>query len=106
MLKSRLELEETEEDKTLHTFGGADKKADELETLQEFAKQSLNNKKNKGGRPLAGESKATEKVAFHLPIEVKNWLETLTDTKSRTPNAVIKKMVMEKYALSKGIEND
>jgi len=81
----------------IHSFEEADAKAQEHKHLKDSVAQQV----NKGGRPLAGESKATEKVAFHITKEVKAWLETLTNTKERTPNAVIKKMLMQQYELNK-----
>lgn len=54
---------------------------------------------NKGGRPIKGRSKATNKVAFHIDDETLAWLEGMTNTKERTPNAVIKKILTNQYEL-------
>lgn len=95
--KKKIAIGDAIEHTPIHSFEGADKKAQEHKDL----KASMTQQVNKGGRPLAGESKATEKVAFHIPKEVKAWLETLTNTKERTANAVIKKIIMQQYEVYK-----
>jgi len=55
----------------------------------------------KAGRPITGKSKATNKIAFMVDDEVNDYLETLTDKKDRTPNAVAKKLLMAHYEIHK-----
>ena len=55
----------------------------------------------KAGRPVTGKSKATNKIAFMVDDEVNDYLETLTDKKDRTPNAVAKKLLMAHYEIHK-----
>ena len=93
--KKKLGINDAIEHTPIHSFEGADKKAQEHKDLKAGVTQQV----NKGGRPLAGESKATEKVAFHIPKEVKDWLETLTGVGKRTPNAVIKEILMREYEI-------
>jgi len=95
MQKKRLGINDAIEHTPIHSFEGADKKAKEHEELKNGVTQQV----NKGGRPLAGESKATEKIAFHIPKEVKDWLETQTGVGKRTPNAVIKEILMREYEI-------
>lgn len=95
MKKKKLNINDAVEHTPIHSFEGADAKEQEHKDL----KNGVTHQVNKGGRPLAGESKATEKVAFHIPKEVKDWLETLTGVGKRTPNAVIKEIVMNEYNL-------
>ena len=97
--KKKVNINEAIGQEQIHSFEGADRKEKVFNQLDNLAK--LVEGKNKGGRPIAGESKATEKVAFHIPKQVKDWLETLTNTKERTPNAVIKKILMQQYELNK-----
>lgn len=93
--KKKLAIGDAIEHTPIHSFEGADKKAQEHKDLKAGVTQQV----NKGGRPLASESKATEKVAFHITKEVKAWLETLTGVGKRTPNAVIKSMLMKEYEI-------
>lgn len=53
------------------------------------------------GRPTVGKSKATNKIAFVVDDEQLEFLESLTDRKDRTPNAVAKKIFLAHYELQK-----
>ena len=85
--------------KTIKSFTGAKKKAEDLEVLKS------NNPKN-AGRPVAGKSKTTNQIRFIVDDETYEWLLRQTvkpdgmPAKQRTAHAVGKKIVMAQYELS------
>ena len=80
-----------------HSFEGADKKEAEHKELKEIVASKTEEKKS--GRPLQGKSKATHKIAFYVNDEQLEYLESLTNRKERTPNAVAKKLFLANYEL-------
>jgi hypothetical protein len=97
MAKKKLSLNEALEQKHINTFEGAEAKAQEHEDL----KNGVTVQVKKAGRPTVGKSKATNKIAFMVDDEVLSYLESLTDKKDRTPNAVAKKLLMANYEIHK-----
>ena len=80
-----------------HSFESADKKEAEHKELKEIATSVA----KKAGRPLKGKSKAKNKIAFVVDDEQLEYLESLTNRKERTPNAVAKKLFLANYELHK-----
>jgi len=78
-----------------HSFEKADQEAKEHEELKEVAKTIT----KKAGRPLAGKTPTRHKIAFYVNDEQLEYLESLTNRKERTPNAVAKKIVINAYEL-------
>jgi len=95
MKKKKLGINDAIEHTPIHSFEGADKKAQEYEELKNGVTQQV----KKAGRPTVGKSKATNKIAFMVDDEVHEYLESLTDKKDRTPNAVAKKLLMANYEI-------
>jgi len=80
-------------------FTEADAKEQDHKNLKEIV--AGGNDKKVAGRPVAGKSKATNKIAFMVDDEVLEYLESLTDRKDRTGNAVAKKLLMSNYEIHK-----
>jgi hypothetical protein len=79
------------------TFEGADAKEAEHKELKEII--ASKNGEKKAGRPMEGKSKTKHKVAFYVNDEQLEYLESLTNRKERTPNAVAKKMIVSHIEL-------
>jgi len=79
-----------------NSFESVDKKEAEHKELKEIIASTT---EKKAGRPIQGKSKATNKIAFMVNDEVLEYLESLTDKKDRTPNAVAKKLLMANYEI-------
>lgn len=97
MAKKKLSLDEALNQEQLNTFEGADAKAAELENL----KSGVTQQDKKVGRPTAGQSKATNKIAFVVDDEQLAYLESLVSREFRTPNAIAKKLFLANYELQK-----
>jgi hypothetical protein len=97
MAKERLSLADALKKEDAHTYEEAQKKADELKTLKEETPLE-----KKAGRPMEGKTKAKNKIAFYVNDETLEWLESKTDRKKRTPNAVSKKLIMNIFETMKG----
>ena len=80
-----------------NSFEGADAKEAEHKELKEIVASKSEEKK--AGRPIQGKSKATNKIAFYINDEQLEYLESLTNRKERTPNAVAKKLLLAHYEL-------
>jgi hypothetical protein len=80
-------------------FTKADEKEQDHRNLKSIVAGS--DDKKVAGRPIAGKSKATNKIAFMVDDEVLEYLESLTDRKDRTGNAVAKKLLMSNYEIHK-----
>ena len=83
--------------KVENSFEGADAKEAEHKELKEIV--ASKNGEKKAGRPLQGKSKTTHKIAFYVNDEILDYLESLTNRKERTPNAVAKKLLLAHYEL-------
>jgi hypothetical protein len=77
-----------------NSFEAADKKEAEHKELK-----ASKSEEKKAGRPLQGKSKSTHKIAFYVNDETLDYLESLTNRKERTPNAVAKKLLLAHYEL-------
>jgi hypothetical protein len=101
MAKKKLSLDEALNQEHINTFEGADAKAKEHQEL----KAGVTQQDKKAGRPTAGQSKATNKIAFVVDDEQLAYLESLTSREFRTPNAVAKKLFLANYEINgkKGI---
>lgn len=95
--KKKIDIDEALEQETIHTFEGADQKEKEHQEL----KSSNGKEEKKAGRNVMGKSKATNKIAFVIDDEQLEYLESLTDRKDRTPNAIAKKIFIANYELNK-----
>lgn len=86
--------------KSIKTFEGAKKKAEDLEALQ-----ANKNPKN-AGAPIKGQSKATNQIRFTVDNETYTWLLKQTSkadgmpAKERTAHAVSKKILMAQFGLA------
>jgi|AMQJ01.1.fsa_nt_gi hypothetical protein len=99
MAKQKLSLDEALSQQQINTFEGADAKAKEHQEL----KAGVTQQDKKAGRPTAGQSKATNKIAFVVDDEQLAYLESLTSKEFRTPNAVAKKLFLSNYELHKKV---
>jgi len=84
--KKRIGIDDVlgEVEKPIMNFEDADRKH------QESKKEEI----NKGGRPIKGSGKATNKVAFHIDDEAWQKLESMIDfPKEKSVNAVCKRLV-------------
>lgn len=85
--------------KSIKTFEGAKKKADDLKAMEE------NRNPKNAGAPIKGQSKATNQVRFTVDDETYTWLLKQTvkadgmPAKERTAHAVAKKILMAHYEL-------
>ena len=85
--------------KSIKTFEGAKKKAEDLEVLEK-----KHNPKN-AGAPIKGQSKATNQIRFNVDDETYVWLMKQTTkadgfpAKERTAHAVAKKKLMALFEL-------
>jgi len=80
-----------------HSFEGADAKEAEHKELKEIVEAK--NGEKKAGRKMKGKSKAAHKIAFYVNDEELEYLESLTNRKERTPNAVSKKILISHIEL-------
>jgi len=95
--RKKLNIHEACEQNHINTFDEADRKEKMFKELQNI----VGKKEKKAGRPTIGKSKATNKIAFMVDDETLSYLESLTDKKDRTPNAVAKKLLMANYEVHK-----
>lgn len=94
MAEKKLSLKEVMANKSkTKTYEEAQEESNKLKKMDEVTEPK------KGGRPVAGRGKVTHKIAFHIDQETKDWLESKTNTKERTPNAVVKKILMAQFDL-------
>jgi predicted nucleotidyltransferase len=84
-------------EKVEHSFEKEDQKQKEHQELKEIVSTMAQEKK--AGRPIQGKSKAKHKIAFYINDEQLDYLESLTNRKERTPNAVAKKLLLAHYEL-------
>ncbi len=99
MAKEKLNLDEVLSATTdAGAFADADAKELEHKALKNIV---VNGSEKKAGRPLQGKSKATNKIAFVVDDEVLEYLESLTNRKDRTPNAVAKKLLLANFEIHK-----
>ena len=82
---------------TNNTFESADKKEQEHKELKKVVETIAQGKK--AGRPMIGKSLTKHKIAFYVNSEQLEYLESLTNRKERTPNAVAKKIVLNAFEL-------
>jgi urease accessory protein UreF len=87
--KTKISLDDALEQDSIHTFEGADQKAEILKNLEEV----------KVGRKRLGKSTVKHRVYFYVDDEQLEYLESLTNRKSRTPSAVAKKMFLKNYEM-------
>jgi len=99
--KPKISLDDALEQDSIHTFEGADRKAEALKTLEEISKKVAENKEVKAGRKRLGKSVAKHRVYFYVDDEQLEYLESLTSRESRTPSAVAKKMFLRDYEMHK-----
>lgn len=99
--KKKLNIDEVLEHDHINTFEDAEQKAQEHKKLKEEAKKEPIAKA--AGRPTAGKSKATNKIAFVVDDEQLEYLESLINVKDKvyTANAVAKKLFLSHYELHK-----
>ena len=83
---------------TNNTFESADKKEQEHKELKEVVETIVQSTK-KAGRPMIGKSPTRHKIAFYVNDEQLEYLESLTNRKERTPNAVAKRIVLNAFEL-------
>jgi len=75
---------------------------DDAVTVEVKTKETVVTQQDKkAGRPTAGQSKATNKIAFVVDDEQLAYLENLTSKEFRTPNAVAKKLFLANYEIMK-----
>ena len=84
-------------EKVEHSFEKEDQKQKEHKELKEIVSTIAQEKK--AGRPIQGKSKTKHKIAFYVNDEQLDYLESLTNRKERTPNAVAKKLFLAHYEL-------
>ena len=94
--KKKISIHEATAKEHINTFENADQKVKEYIALKEIVE---NNTSGKSGRPTAGKSKATNKIAFVVDDEMLDYLESLTTKQDRTPNAVAKKLFIRDYEI-------
>ena len=82
---------------TNNTFESADKKEQEHKELKKVVETITQAKK--AGRPMIGKSLTKHKIAFYVNSEQLEYLESLTNRKERTPNAVAKRIVLNAFEL-------
>lgn len=97
MAKEKLKIDEVLGHEQINTFEEAEKSAQEIKQL----KAQANTQIKKAGRPVAGKTKATNKIAFVVDDDVLDYLWSLADRTLRTPNAVAKKLLMANYEIHK-----
>jgi hypothetical protein len=96
MVKKKLNINEVCDQEHINTFENADQKVKEHLALKEIVEKTTD---KKAGRPTVGKSKATNKIAFVVDDEMLEYLESLTDKKDRTPNAIAKKLFIRDYEM-------
>jgi hypothetical protein len=77
----------------------AEVEEDEVTVVVKKKETTVTQQVKEAGRPMVGKTKATNKIAFMVDDETLAYLETLTDKKNRTPNAVAKKLLMSNYEI-------
>jgi len=97
--KKKLGINAVLEHEHINTFENAEAKEQYHKQLKQEVQSKTETKKS--GRPTAGKSKATNKIAFVVDDEQLEYLESLTDRKDRTPNAVAKKLFLANYEIHK-----
>jgi hypothetical protein len=91
----------TQAKKTIKSFEGAKKNAQDLAILKEGTQIT-----DKGGRPIKGQSKATHQIRFNVDDETLAWLLKQTvkadgmPAKERTAHAVVKKILTAQFELA------
>lgn len=97
MAKQKLSLDEALNQQQINTFEGADAKAKEHQEL----KAGVTQQDKKAGRPTAGKSKATNKIAFVVDDEQFEYLKSLMnyDLKLNSPSAVCKMLFVRDFEL-------
>lgn len=85
--KKRIGIDDVlgEVEKPITTFEDADRKHRESNKKEEI---------NKGGRPIKGSGKATNKIAFHVDDEILEKLESMINfPKEKSASAVCKRLI-------------
>jgi len=97
MEKKKLTIKEAVQHEAINTFEGAEQKAQEHNNL----KESVTQQQNKAGRPIAGKSKATNKIYFVVDDEQFEYLKSLMnyDLKLNSPSAVCKMLFVRDFEL-------
>jgi len=95
----RLDIDDVLDQDHINTFEKADKEAQEIKEL----KSNNTDDKKSAGRKKMGKSLSKNKITFYVDDEQLEYMESLTNKKERTPNAIAKKLFVRDYELHKDI---